>query len=266
MSGDIFIMGELATHARGKTIQYSFEAEIIEDFPDSGVVIMFGKELQSNETLRDEGFRWVEEAGRLLIAIPTFQLNVTSTPEQWSIQKATAIAGGNLRLVEILAKERKYQILGNLIPFEKNTGQMVTAGWKKHPDSGLFLITTLPLWSLFTMTEKDACSEWIQCYRKEAGKRVQKIRETEEEVFSPSDDEWTFLLHLCQKDFQSKEEAFQALAISEIHSISQETAEQVCVSLNQEEILNGIHFTSLGEELILTGRYAHFAQALWRNR
>ncbi len=137
-----YLGGSLGTHARGRTLAASFGAAACDTLPVSGTLFVLGKELQASGEKARAWVAWAAEPGRVLVAVPPFGREPCDVPAPWEVRRAEPLAGGETALGKLLARERRHEIRGQLLPLERTAGQVVTAGWRKHPAAGLVVIAT----------------------------------------------------------------------------------------------------------------------------
>lgn len=264
-----FLGGGLARHARGRTLTATFEAEVGQELPTSGALFVLGKEFQAVGEHRRSWLEWATTPGRALVILPPFDRGLCEQPVPWEARTVEALAGGETGLGRSLARERAHEIRGRLLALERAAGQMVTAGWRKHPTAGLVVITALPVWSLTALDHRDACRAWLDDLMRQAGAAPEMpIRSAERSPDlperAPTQDEWTMLLHLCTGPFPTNEAALEALARSNIHTLPAESAAIAINGLAELQFVESGNLTGSGERALLAGPYSAYARALRR--
>lgn len=265
----VLLSGGLAGHARGRTLSVSFGGTAAGDVrPQAGTMLVFGRDVQREHPLADTWLSWCDAPGRLVVAVPPFDPGTCERPAGWEARRSEPLAGGDSRLGRLLAGERQHELRGQLLPLERIAGQVVTACWRRHPAAGLFVVTTLPLWSLTTLDHREACLSWLDDLLEQAGKPI--LDSTSEAVVPTgqrrtlTQEEWTMLLHLCTGIYDSTDSALSALELSTLHRLDPEHARSALEALEgMGLILKGI-LTERGRITLLEGPYAAYARALWR--
>lgn len=265
----LYLGGSLVTHARGNTLTASFGATPCETPPAAGALFVLGTELQSDAALAQTWIDWAAWPGRLLVVLPPFRREPCELPVQWEARRTESLAGGESELGKLLARERRHEIRGRLLPLERNAGQVVTAGWRRHPAAGLVAITTLPLWSLTALDHREACTAWLTGLIEQAGKPASvpaKIRRGGAAAPQrlPTDDEWALLLHLCTGPFESESTALVALSGSAVHALRGDRAERALQGVITLGFVKCGSLTATGEKALLDGPYAAYARGLRR--
>jgi hypothetical protein len=264
----IALIGDLAGHARGRTLVASFGAAPAEALPAQGAAIVFGRQFQRSREDAESWVSWASSPGRLLLVVPPFGASESTLPVQWEARHSEALAGGETELGRILARERQHEIRGRLLPVERIAGEVVTAGWRKHPTAGLVVITALPIWSLTTLDHRSVCHAWLTDLLTQAGEARDAIPlpddggRIEDRELSP--EEWAVMLHLCTAEFASADAALQALSQSEIHRVDPAVAGGALTALSQLGFARGGTLTEEGRAALRQGPYSDFARMLWR--
>lgn len=263
----VYLGGVLASHARGQTLGATFGAQACESLPVAGALFVLGKEFQTGENAT-VWVAWAATSGRVLVVIPPFDRTPCNVPTQWEARRIEPLAGSETTLGTLLASERRHEIRGRLLPLEKNAGQIVTAGWRKHPAAGLVVITALPIWSLTALDHKPACDAWLTNLIQQAGKSSPLSEDQDENkeqlLRAPTAHEWTLLLHLCTGPFMDADTALKALSRSSIHSLPPVHATPALATLTKLGLAEAGGLTAGGERLLLEGPYAAYARALRR--
>lgn len=268
-SAKAFLGGALAAHARGRTLTATFNAEAVQTLPAAGALFVFGKELQGGGDGVASWLKWATTPGRALVVLPPFERQACDVPVRWEAQRAEPLAGGESALGRLLARERRHEIRGQLLPLERIAGQVVTAGWRKHPAAGLVVITALPVWSLTALDHGDACIAWLDDLVAQAGTAPETLATDPGASPGPAErvptrDEWTLLLHLCTGPFPTAEAALEALARSAIHTLHADSATTAMEDLAELRFAESGRLTARGERALLAGPYAAYARALIR--
>jgi hypothetical protein len=267
----VLLEGSLASHARGRTLAVSFGAVTESELPPAGCALVLGKDFQGDDALAQRLVAWAVSPGRLLVVLPPFARDACDVPVGWEPRRTESVAGGETALGRLLAGERRHEIRGRLVPFEKTGGSVVTAGWRKHPAAGLVVITALPIWSLTALDHTAECREWLTELYGQAGtaptvQEEEQTAESDAAGYAPTADEWTLLLHLCTGPYANDAAAFDALARSAVHRLAPDAATSAHISLSAAGLVDGGSLTQAGDHALLDGPYAPYARALRRSR
>ena len=274
-SQPIWLIGTLASHARGKVLTGVTEAIAANTLPDEhGLCLAFGSDFQdANETLQEEWTAWAEPAGRTLLLIPPFKLDESKIPVSWRVYRPQKVdATGADQLARLLANEVRFELSGPLqvaseVGGQWKNGGLHTAYFRRHPHSGLFAMTCLPLWSLTVLDHRDAIRNWLNAIGSVAGEPAPLVEaEQESKEFRPSRDHFALLLHLCERDYESRDEALARLADSLVLSIPDDAARLRLEELEAAGLaLNG-KLTEAGQATLLASPYAVYAAAMRGNQ
>lgn len=271
----IWLLGLLATHARGKVLSEAIGAIGVESLPNEfGLCLAFGADFQMADSPTQQAWvNWSVLSGRTLLLIPPFNITECKLPASWRAfrpQKPEPI--GTDTLGKLVASEVRFEIAGTLqtaveVVGEWKGGGVHTAYYRKHPHSGLFAITCLPLWSLTVLDHRRTIQEWLETLGGLAGESA-PARAVEEATteFRPNRDHFAMMLHLCERDFTSTAEALDRLADSPVFAIPEESARPCLSSLEEAGLVNSGKLTDKGREMLLDSPYAVYATAMERTR
>jgi hypothetical protein len=257
------LLGTLGQHARGRTLAAIVGAEA-GPLPESGVAMAFAKEAQRSPEVLAEWVRWTHAPGCLFILVPPFLRGSCDFPKPWEATWVEALAGGETALGRALARERQHELRGELLPLERVGGQVITAGWRRHPAAGWVVITTLPLWSLIGLDHREEAVAWVQELLDQAGSPRTNTGAPESTTFLPESPDWTVLLHLCTSKFANEQLALDELQASRIFHIDQDEARMAMSRLVAAGWVGGGSLTPAGRNALVTGPYAHHARTLVR--
>jgi hypothetical protein len=271
----IWLLGSLASHARGKVLSEAIGAIGVEFLPNgSGLCLAFGTDFQAADAPTQQTWlNWTAVSGRALLLIPPFNVTECKLPVSWRAfrpQKPEPIATDSLG--KLVAAEVKFEIAGMLqtaveVVGEWKGGGMHTGYYRKHPHSGLFAMTCLPLWSLTVLDHRRIIQEWLKTLDALAGDSAPTIAVEEVTTeFRPNRDHFAMMLHLCERDFASNDEALDRLAESLVFAIPDESARQCLSALEEAGFVNSGKLTDEGRETLLDSPYAVYATAIERTR
>ena len=261
----VSLQGTLARHARRLTLSATLGAEAV-DLPGLGTAVAFAKDFQAEEDLASAWLSWVDKPGRLLLLVPPFGKGGCGRPVTWEARRCEALAGSETELGRVLARERQHELRGGLMPLDRSAGQVLTGCWRRHPLSGLVVVTALPVWSLLSLEHREAARSWMADLYAQAGTPT-----ADEDEESPSSevlggDDWTLLLHLAGSAFSTREEALDALASSAQFTLPPETAQAAMGRLARQGLIDGAGLTARGESALVASPYGAWLREIRRNR
>ncbi|MBX7222573.1 MAG: hypothetical protein K1Y36_21680 [Blastocatellia bacterium] len=265
----IWTWGKLAQHRRGKMLLESAQATPAETLNDkTGVVLAFGHEFQEIQVNEQENWiHWTHESGRTLLLVPPFASGVCQRPLSW---EAKPFEGAQLQpdsvLKNTLAKEVRYELCGKLQVAREVEGvwadnRVHTGFFRKHPLSGIFAVTCLPLWSMVFLDSKKELLQWLHQLHQLAGKPVAKAEITTSFELRPA--HYTLLLHSISGSFSSKKETLAALAASPVFQLEMEIAASAFDELEGQGLIAAGVVTQRGLAVVAESPYAAYANALF---
>lgn len=274
MSFSVWVAGQLAAHSRGDVLVEAIGAARADDLPrDWGLCLAFGSEFQElPEEVQAAWTAWATPPGRTLLLLPPFRLQESAVPAAWRVYRQEKIDLTEARgLPKLLGAEVRYGLAGTLqAPAHlgaiwKDTA-INTAIYKKHPHSGVFALTTLPLWSLTVLDHRKALGDWLAELHSLAGKPAPVNDQGDTGAFVPHADHFAVMLHLFHGDFASRDEALLALAESAVLVLPEAVADERMNELEHAGLVSGTKLASSGRELLLASPYAIYAEAMEAKR
>jgi hypothetical protein len=275
MAGTIWLLGNLATHARGKVLTQAVGASAVAALPAGhGLCLAFGNEFQEmGEPHQNEWSKWAEEAGRTLVLIPPFKVSECAVPTTWRTYAAARVepvAGDPLG--KLLAAEVRFEVAGGMqtaieVGGAWKSGGVHTAFWRRHPHSGRLGVTCLPLWSLAVLDHREALGKWLNSVHELAGQPVERPPdEGSSAPFSLSPDHYAILLHLCAQKMADADEALERLQKSQVLAFPEEAARSCLRDLQSAGLARGGSLTEAGRAALFDSPYAVYADAMERSR
>jgi hypothetical protein len=137
----IWLLGTLATHARGKVLFEATGAISIESLPNEfGLCLAFGSDFQTADSSTQQAWvTWTLLSGRTLLLIPPYNVTECKLPVTWRAfrpQKPDPI--GTDQLGKLVASELRFEIAGRL-----QTAVEVVGEWKGGGVHTAYYRTTL---------------------------------------------------------------------------------------------------------------------------
>jgi hypothetical protein len=271
----IWLVGTIAHHARGKVLAEATGAAAVESLPEQyGLCLAFGTDFQDQSAAALETWtQWVEPAGRTLMLVPPFRLVESAVPAAWRVYRPQRVdpAGGE-PLAKLLASEVRHELSGTLqvaveVDGQWKSGGLHTAYYRTHPHSGVFAITCLPLWSLTVLDHREAVRKWLDVMGGLAGEPA-PVADADREVraFRLGRDHFALMLHLCERDFESRDEALARLPNSPVLALPEGVARMHLEELESVGLVMNGRLTDAGEATLVASPYGVYAAALRRNR
>jgi hypothetical protein len=194
-------------------------------------------------------------------------------PQPWRPLAAGAIdASKSKGLAKLLAPELKYEITTDMLPTktvdgEWNRGGINTAHYKKHPNSGLFAVTCLPVWSLSVLDHSKHLIAWLNELHALAGEAIEEEEATADEArFAPSHEHFALMLHLTSGRWKNRDSALRALKSSLVLTLPPERADECLKELEDNGLASEGVLTDRGKEILWSSPYAVYAGTLEKNQ
>jgi len=270
MAVDVWLWGALALHRRKAVLNDALSAMPVAELPDGpAVIIAFGDEFQRDANFSSTLVTWSKTPGHLAVLCPPFLNQPCALPVPWTPQRRTYQAKGGEGLAALLAPEVSHQLDGRLqvapLPGATWTDLTIaTAYYRAHPASGVFAVTSLPLWSVRVLDRPEALRVWIEDQYALAGQSMARKADPEPAVFRPGSKHFVMLMHLLSGSFADGEAAIQQLAMSSIFQISTDDARQALLELTNHGLISGMRVSDAGVGALRLSPYAAYAAALQR--
>nr|WP_320125888.1 hypothetical protein [uncultured Shewanella sp.] len=270
-----YLSSALASNRKGRFLQtvagaQPLEAEWLNSPPTSGLLLVQAEELTSNYTLQGL-YQWAMQAGcaALIINPQTEQLDeLAHLPSalDWTFAPAAFIAQ-EPGLAALLASETNLSIIGFAGNADRNqhmVGDGVHTRYvRKHSNSGLFAVTTLPLWSLSLLDHSDALVDWLNWFVAHAGLAA-PIAEEKAELVDYSPDKYDLvvllLLHAGKgKSLTVLTESHVVRLMFDVHSLDITKRSKV---LLQYGFINEAGLTESGKNSLQASQYWTYSPLL----
>ncbi|MBD2198565.1 MULTISPECIES: hypothetical protein [Calothrix] len=269
MNTSIWLVGTLATHRRQRILQNVIAAQLVENqLPSFGLCLMFGIDFQeAAESQEKDWYNWSQEPGRTLLLIPPFETKKSSIPCNWEIRRRSGVKPQqDSPLVKALAPEVDYELQGQLQIASEIGGawedmSINTAYYRKHPHSGIFAITCLPIWSLAVLDKEQELQKWLETLHSLAGQPVEN-QAVDQTSFQLKEEHVIVMLHLVSQKFVDAATALTALQSSTIFSLDRNTAQTCLGDLQSQGLVKGVQLTESGIDVIRQSPYLAYAEEL----
>lgn len=267
----IWLSGQLADHARGQTLAETLACVKTDVLPDSdGVCVLFANDFQSSEeSFRERCVHWCLRPGRTLLLVPPMKLEQCRLPLPWRpLGAGTIDASQSKGLAKLLAPELRYEMTTDLQPAklvggEWNRGGVNTAYYKKHPNSGVFAVTCLPVWSLSVLDHSKQLITWLHELHSLAGKAIAAEATVDgDRDFEPTHEHYALMLHLLSGSWKNRETALRGLKQSVVLTLPFARADECLTQLEDNGLATEGELTDRGKVLLRSSPYAAYAGAL----
>ncbi|MEI6515732.1 MAG: hypothetical protein WCO77_07135 [bacterium] len=273
----LFILKPFAAQARGKRLKEMLSAEICAAPPGvSGLVLGTGRDYQ--EAQGDEQAMWLSwcaQPGCVLLLIPPFRTGAAFGPKNWGVVDLDGVpifpTPAN-PLLGCVAGEIRFRLSGSLSRplnpgIEVDVSPMINGCFRRHPDSGLFAVSGVPLWSLNLLDQGDLVKAWLMAWLELAGKPVAIASSGERNAELPlGQQHFAILLHLCPGIHGGREAALNALTWSPNIELDRQTAESAYGELEAAGLAEEGKLTAMGLAQLERSPYWPYADALMRRK
>jgi hypothetical protein len=266
-----WLLGKLGDHTRGQTLSDTLGCAKTNEPPkDDGVCLVFASDFQSgDDSFRGACLNWCLRPGRTLVLVPPMKLEDCKVPMAWRpLAAGTIDASKSKGLAKLLAPELKYEMTTDMQPAklvdgEWNRGGINTAYYKKHPNSGVFAVTCLPLWSLSVLDHGKQLITWIQELHSLSGDSIPEEENVEGEPgFEPTHEHFALMLHLTSGTWKSRESALRGLEDSVVLTLPAERADECLKELEENGLAVDGGLSDRGKDLLRSSPYAAYAGTL----
>lgn len=267
----VTMIGKLASHPRGRTLSTSIAAVAGGNQPTgNGVCLAFANDFQEAPIEQQKSWvSWAYQPGRTLLLLPPLKLDEAKLPIVWRVINAGTIdSSKNKGLSKLLSAEIKYELITEMQPAkgidgEWSRGGINTAYYKKHPNSGVFAVTTLPLWSLTTLDHKQQLLVWLEQLHALAGQAIeQEDASSPREEIALSPDHFALMLHLVSGRWKTRQAALRSLQDSIVLSLPESRANECMDELENGSLAANGKLTDQGKLALKASPYKAYAATL----
>ena len=271
----IYLSMPLSANRKGRFLQSIIGAQPLgEDWrigsPKEGLLLVQGHELANLADLQHL-YDWSMQSGCAALVIePTSKLH-----NLWS----SSSIGLDWQLVPVVSAEQCDGLAG-LVASETtlhvdgftgsadlhlhHVGDKVHTRYvRKHSNSGLFAVTTLPLWSLNLLDQGDCLVEWLSWFINHAGV-VTKQHETTQAngSFEPDQQDMVVLLLRYAGQGLTLQALAEHAAVKILFDVESLNIEQRGVTLEQHGYIKGNTLTKQGQDCLESSGYFAYAELL----
>lgn len=267
---NFYLIGKLADNPRGKRLQKSLAAVPVSDLPDSsGLGLGTGQDYQTRTPAEQRKWlAWAARPGCALLLVPPFQTAVRHEPGSWemaSLEKQPildasvhpvirfTLAELSVSIARGLAKTLSKDIDGAMAP-------QFSGLYRKHPDSGIFAVTAVPVWSLALADHVPSLIEWLSAWAALAGRPADVTQAGSPATFEPSQSHFSVMLYLASGKFSNRVSALEALAWNDTFELSGEDVPSLLDDLESAKLVSDGNLTEQGSRILLESPYRRYAE------
>lgn len=270
-----YLSSALASNRKGRFLQTIAGAEALElDWlsapPDSGLLMVQAEELIDNDACQNL-HQWAMKAGcaALIIAPQTGQLDTLGqlpSALDWTITPAT-FSAQEPGLNAMLVSETNQAIIGFAGSADQKqhmAGDVVHTRYvRKHSNSGIFAVTTLPLWSLNLLDHTEVLVSWLNWFIDHAGVRnTTAVEKSELEEYSPDKYDLVVLLLLYAGSGRSLDGIVGNDTVKLLFDLNSLDITKRCEALQQQGFIKGSDLTETGKSALQLSQYWAYASLL----
>ena len=132
--------------------------------------------------------------------------------------------------------------------------------FRKHPDSGIFAVTAVPVWSLALADYVPALTEWLAAWLTLAGHPADAARPASPRAFEPTQSHYSVLLYLASGKFSSRAAALESLAWNDTFELSREDVPSLLDDLEAAGLIAAGALSETGRRTLLESPYRRYAE------
>lgn len=264
------IIGKLADNPRGKRLQKYLAAKpAIEPPEGTGLCLAGGQDYQTRTPAEHRKWlTWASQPGNVLLLVPPFQTSIRHEPNNWEIASLDSPPGLDQSAHEVFQLTRLEisaslarglaQTMNPLI--DGGTRLQLSGLVRKHPDSGIFAVTVVPVWSLALADHIPALVDWLSAWISLAGRPDEAAHSAEPASFEPTQLHYSVLLYLASGNFPDRAAALEALAWSDTFDFGDQDVASLLDDLQAAEMISAGSLTELGRRALLESPFRAYAE------
>lgn len=206
----LYLSDTLAAQRRGRFLISLLEAEAVNllILPEQGCLLMLGEDF-TRHPVKVELLRWATQPGCILLLLPPYLSGLLCDDLDWRLQLLNdePTPSSEHTLAASVAAEVCERILGEDGQADRSAGHCWLNGeahtryWRKHANSGIVAVTTLPLWSITLLEQGETVKAWIDWFIAHAGKSVAEHSMPHEETWELENGDYSLLI--CAFGYQT---------------------------------------------------------------
>jgi hypothetical protein len=265
-----YLLGKLADSPRGKRLLKALAASLTTSIPEGGgVCLASGQDYQTRTPAEQrQWLAWAARPGCALLLVPPFQTAVRHDPSGWDVTRLEnpPVLDSTAHLVlRLTLPEISVSLARGLAPtqhtlIDGGTRIQLHGLFRKHPDSGIFAVTAVPVWSLALADHVSALTEWLAAWLTLAGRAPDAALPVTPAAFEPTQSHYSVLLYLASGKFSSRAAALEALAWNDTFELSGEDVPSLLDELEAAGLIGGGALSETGRLTLLESPYRHYAE------
>lgn len=266
----IHIIGKLADNPRGKRVQKYLSANLAAELPEgAGLCLAGGQDYQTKTPAEQRSWLgWAAQPGNALLLVPPFQTSVRHDPNNWgiaSLDDPPAFDSSAHQVLQLTQQEISASFTRGLAPtmnplIDGGTRLQLSGLFRKHPDSGIFAATVVPVWSLALADHLPALVDWLSEWKSLAGRPNHEDDSADTEPFEPTQLHYSLMLYVASGSFSDRASALGALEWSDTFDFSERDVASLFDDLTAAQWVSNATLTDLGRNALMTSPYRAFAE------
>lgn len=268
---DFYLIGKLGDSPRGKRLVKPLCAKVGSAAPDGdGICLGSGQDYQTRTPAEQrQWLDWAARPGRVLLLVPPYQTGVKNDPDGWEfshLESPPNLEAGAHEVLRLTQPEIGLALKRGLAStkhplIDSGSKSSLHGLYRKHPDSGIFGVTAVPVWSLALADHADALVEWLSAWLSLAGQPSEQGGADEPTGFEPSQTHYSVLLYLASDRFPDRAAALSALEWNDVFELSKEDLSSLLGELESAGLIEGAQLSAKGKETLLASPYRPYAEA-----
>jgi hypothetical protein len=265
-----YLIGKLADSPRGKRLLKSLAATPTAQPPaGTGVCLASGQDYQTRTPAEQRHWlKWAACPGSALLLVPPFQTSVRQEPNSWemlSLEKTPALDATAHPVLRLTKPEMNVCVARGLTrtlnsALDGPTAPQLCGLFRKHPDSGIFAVTAVPVWSLALADHVPALTEWLAVWLTLAGRPADAAPPSSPPAFEPTQPHYSVLLYLASGKFSSRAAALEALAWNDTFELTGEDVPSLLDDLEAAGMVAAGALSETGWRTLLESPYRRYAE------
>lgn len=265
-----YMIGKVADNPRGKRLQKYLTAVPTAEPPEGvGLCLASGQDYQTRTPVEQRKWlAWAARPGCALLLVPSFQTAVRHDPNGWELARLEAppVLDATAHLVLRLTRPEISAYLARGLaqtlsaPIDGGTRSQLSGLFRKHPDSGIFAATAVPVWSIALADHIPSLTEWLAGWLALAGRPADATQSASPPSFEPTQRHYSVLFYLASGKFSSRAAALEALAWNDIFDFTDADIPSLLDDLQSAGLIAGGTLTEAGRITLLESPYRSYAE------
>lgn len=272
--GTFHLIGKLAESPRGKRLERVLSANPTPEPPEVvGLGLATGQDYQTRTPAEQrQWLAWATRPGCALLLVPPFHTSVRHEPNSWKVDRldrppifdhaAHSVLHLTQSEINLCLARGLAQTMSPAI--EAGCPSQLSGLFRKHPDSGIFAATTIPLWSVALTDHVAALTEWLSAWVCLAGRPADLATPPVPRSFEPTQRHFSVLLYLASGKFDTRTAALEALAWNDTFQFEGADVSALLDDLHAAGLATHGALSEAGRRTLLESDYRPYAEA-WLN-